>query len=67
MLQNVPCYYIVDVFSEMLSQLVDTIWTEGAHLGARAARRGALGLGEGRKTPFSMYVCIPNLPPLSLL
>ena len=42
-----------DLFFDMLSHLVYTIW---ARLGPAVARLGAVGLGGGRRTPFSIYV-----------
>ena len=45
-----------DIFFDMLSHLVYTIWTDWARLAPPVARLGAVGLGGGRRTPFSIYV-----------
>ena len=56
LIYNSICCYICDVFFDMLSHLVDTIWTDWARLGPPVARLGAVGLGGGRRTPFRIYV-----------
>ena len=50
------CCYNFDVFFDMLSHLVDTVWTNWVRLGPPVARLGAVGLGGGRRTPFRIYV-----------
>ena len=63
---NYVCCYIFDVFFDMLSHLVYTIGTDWARLGPVCGSPGRCGAG-GRAQNSLQYICIPSLPPLSLL
>ena len=68
LIYNYMCCYIFNVFFDMLSHLVHTIWTDWARLGPPVARLGAVGLGEGAELPsvYMYSLSTTTIPPIAI-
>jgi len=66
LIHNTICYYKFDAFFDMISHFGDTIWSDWARLWLACGPPGRFGAG-GRAQNSLHYICIPYLPPLSLI
>ena len=66
LMYNSICCYIFDVFFDMLSHLVDAIWTDWACLGPPVARLGAVGLGTELPSVYMYSLSTTTIPPIAI-